>query len=174
MNNLTKEQSYKIVEGHYRKSYSILVNTLTKKAGGRQNAEDTVQEAYTRALTYIKSYDGDSDFGAWFNTILVNSLSDNRVQVRNRGHTGFDHVEMIEDHMKSDAIDGVQVDEIVNSIKSKEKDIKKILTLYFIHQYKPREISLLVPQTGNNIRKIVQRFKEEMASEHNETGSVRP
>ena len=174
MNSLTKKQSDKMVEDHYRKFNNKLVKMLTKKAGNRQNAEDTVQEAYTRALTYIKSYDGKSDFGAWFNTILVNALSDNKVEVRNNGQTGDRCVESIEDHIKGNVLDKIQNDEILTAIKAKTDSVKKILTLYFFHQYKPREIALVVPQTGYNIRKIVQRFKEEMASEHNETGSVRP
>ena len=68
---------HKEIEQFYTDNYDLLCRRVNFRAGGICNAEDVVQEAFTRAIKYINSFDNSSrEFGAWFNTILNNSLRD--------------------------------------------------------------------------------------------------
>lgn len=62
------------VEQHYRENFDRLVSVYSRRFG-HHNAEDIVQEAYTRALTYLHTYHGPS-FDAWLSKILFRCVSD--------------------------------------------------------------------------------------------------
>jgi len=75
---MTRDEAYKVIEDYYRKNFKRLVNISRGRAGSYHNAEDVVQEAFTRALKYHKSYNpAMTAFDAWFSRILDNSLRSN-------------------------------------------------------------------------------------------------
>ena len=83
---MKKKQVYKLIEDYYRENFDSLVIRTINKAGGKANAEDIVQEAFTRALTYYTSYVPDIyEFGAWFSRILDNTSKDFHRVEKNKG-----------------------------------------------------------------------------------------
>ena len=59
-----------------RELYNLYVkamfNTAIRIVGERQEAEDVVQESFLDGFTKIASFRGESTFGAWLKTIVVN------------------------------------------------------------------------------------------------------
>ena len=149
----------------YREKVKIMTGVLK---GDRFGAEDIVQEAFTRALKFEKSYDPNAgDIKAWFNSILFNALRDYK-----RTERGYS-VETTKDI----SVDDVMPEEYVSKIsdghlkKMVEDTIlnlpndrhKKVLYLFFILGYTSSEIAQIeagVSQT--NVTTIVNRFKESL------------
>ena len=60
-----------IIEEFYKENFDKLVVQLSRRAGSLENAEDIVQEAFLRALTYKDAYNPKlNQFSTWFNGIL--------------------------------------------------------------------------------------------------------
>lgn len=66
---------YDIIEQHYRDNFDRLVSAYQGRVG-HHNAEDVVQEAYTRALLYSKSFSDERPIDHWINQILRNCAAD--------------------------------------------------------------------------------------------------
>lgn len=77
---------YNTIEEHYRSNFGSSVSKLRGRYG--IDAEDIVQEAYVRALTYHATFQYDGDFNRWFGRILANTILTYR-----HGQLGFVHEE---------------------------------------------------------------------------------
>ena len=64
-----------VIEDHFRRNSSRLVKNLSVKCKGWFNAEDSVHNAYERALRYWDSYEPDMGFDKWFEAVLRNAVS---------------------------------------------------------------------------------------------------
>ncbi len=61
----------------YASAYKQQVAGVQRRCGSKEDAEDIVQEAYTRAFQYAGAYkEGKGKLGAWVNTIISNCLYD--------------------------------------------------------------------------------------------------
>jgi len=73
-----------LVERHQRKAYHIAFGF----ARDREDAKDLSQEAFLKAFSYLRNFDGRSSFYTWFYRILVNLCLDyKRRQNRNPAET---------------------------------------------------------------------------------------
>src|SRR3546814_10618554 len=63
------------LEAFYRANFDTLVRRMQNQYVSKHDAEDIVQETFTRMLQYEATFDG-SDFEAWFYTILRNVVRD--------------------------------------------------------------------------------------------------
>lgn len=158
---MTRQEMYALIEQHYRENRTRLVRRLYRSAGGSANAQDVVQEAYTRACQYWASfYDNDETFDSWLNGIIRNALIRQRTKDSQRQEND---VEMLQvPSMRNVEIERAMLREIAEKIEEKKPNVARILKLYMFGQYTPREIVEIVPETGNNIRIIVHRFREEL------------
>src|SRR3546814_8875926 len=75
----------KVIDAYYRENYDSLVKRLSYRLGTRENAEDTVQEAFTRAVKYYESC--SVDFDRWFKVLLANAVKDAQGDIRTAGLT---------------------------------------------------------------------------------------
>src|SRR3546814_15218451 len=75
----------KVIDAYYRENYDALVKRLSYRLGTRENAEDTVQEAFTRAVKYYESC--SVDFDRWFKALLANAVKDAQGDIRTAGLT---------------------------------------------------------------------------------------
>ena len=154
------------IEKHHRKNFDRLVIVYSHRSGGRWGAEDVVQEAFSRALKYSNSFDGDKqEFGGWFNGILNNALRDYKKDERLLGMS----VEYTEDmdeltpllEWESDLLIAINKD-----IGRKPVQVRQALWLYLFRQYKPREIAQVVDMSNAHIRTAVKEFKQEMRAKY--------
>lgn len=155
---MTKEEVYAIIEDHYRDNFDSLVKKITGSAKSRHNAEDIIQEAYCRACQYWKSFKGDLEFNNWFTSILNNSTRD---FMRNESMQG-----MVMDEWSGEIVDPVafqriELSEMLDLIQRQPARVSRILEYYLLDEMSVKEISQVVPESPSNIRKIVQRFREE-------------
>lgn len=157
---MTQAEAYKIIENHYKNNFKQLVNRTIGKTGNRYNAEDTIQEAYTRALTYWKSFDPEvNTFESWFDGIINNSVRNTNSEARSKGMINPDY---IDPPFLNQAYFKRFLTEIKNEVDQLPKDKSRILSLALFENYTPLDISRLTNKTVNAIRIILFRFREEI------------
>ena len=160
---MNKEEVYKLLEKHYRENAESLVKRHQRFLQSTHRAEDVVQEAYTRAFTYWRTFPTDGNHNRWFGMILLNCLKDNQ---RAEHMSGMSDSALLEElPTSSNAFPRIAYKEAVRFIMAEPQEIRTILELSLLHQYASKEIAQLVPETADNIRKIVQRFRERLKEE---------
>lgn len=75
-----------LVERHQQKAYRIAFDF----SRDREEAKDLSQEAFLRAFTHLKAFDGRSSFYTWFYRILVNVCLDHRRRSRRTAAEPYD------------------------------------------------------------------------------------
>lgn len=152
---------HELISKFYEEMYTEMCKRVYHRSGGLHNSEDIVQEAFTRAIQYKDSFDPTrKEFGAWFNTILNNSLRDHMKSERISGCSIEYDEFMDEPYVPTEEEE--QLYKIISAIiEEKPQPYRDVLYLYFIRDYKPKEIARVVELTNTNIRKIVERFKRE-------------
>lgn len=152
------------IREHYILNYDKSVKRMYGRTRDINNAEDIVQEAYSRALKY---YDGQPHLDAWMNTLLNNAMKDHWKSERMQGCSvdeddeDWEHVgmnEWAEDMWRA----------IRKEIAKKDSPVRDILFLYYERDYKPREINQVVEESSGNIRIIIHRFRLEMEQKYGE------
>lgn len=155
-----RKQFYKKVESHYRENADRLVKMYGRFLSHTERAEDIIQEAYTRALTYWDAYDEEKPFDKWFNSVISSCLRDNkRVE---RMHGMVDITEAMDVPIKPAAIPTIILDQVMKRIETKDDTTASILKLTLLKHYRPGEVAELVQMTPNAIRQTVWRFREEI------------
>ena len=83
-----------LVERHKQKAYYIAFDF----SRDREDAKDLSQEAFLKAFTNLKKFDGRSSFYTWFYRILVNLCLDYKRRQKRAPTDSFD--ETLESHME--------------------------------------------------------------------------
>lgn len=140
---------------------------VSNRAGGAYNAEDVVQEAFARALKYWDTYDpNNKELGAWFNTILNNTLKDFK-----RGELMYGMcIEFDENLYKGTELSLTNhhmVGKVKQLIEDKRDHTREILSLYYLKGYKPQDIEQILDVSNKSIRMAVWRFKDEVKEKLN-------
>ena len=157
---MNREQVYALIEIHYKDHAKNSMNRLRMGLGSIHNAEDTVQEAYLRALTYWKAYDASKGFDQWFSTILSNCIRDTQRNIITNGMVQEDLTALAVDSLEFDMTDHLLLNEIKAKINSYPTYQAHILRLYILEGYTSRELADVTDQSAEAIRKMVSRFKE--------------
>lgn len=139
-----------------------LLRRLSYGAGTQWNAEDVLQEAFVRALTYWDTFDPDNkELGAWFSTILKNSLRDFK---RDEWLFGmgeeFDEEQYDPQEMPIGEVELVK--KIYEMVDGKTDNHQEILLLYFDKHYSPKDIANVTTEKVKTIKQVVWRFKTEV------------
>lgn len=151
---------YKLIEDHYRKHFNSNVSKLRYATGSAHNAEDTVQEAYTRALKYWKSYNFQG-VENWFISILNNCIRDTQKDTILNGMVQEDLAHVVEP-TRPDITDEVLANEVKREINKQPARVAQILHLYLFEGYTSRELSEFTEYSPEAVRKAVSRFKADL------------
>lgn len=159
-----RQEMYDLIEKHFREHYARLVKIYTRYLGSQARAEDTISEAYTRALAYHDSYDGFRDFNKWFNSIIASALRDNKRATSMHGMVDITEAEDLP--IKPAAIPAIILDRVMQRINEKPEQECNVLKLALVNQYRPSEISKVVELSTGAIRMIVYRFRQQIKDEY--------
>ncbi len=153
----------KIMKKLYEDEYKNFIRFTARMVGSKEAAEDIVQEAFTRALYFWDSYDESKPVKNWFITILNNArrsyMSKERANGMSFGKEDFDPNSIV---VEEDPADYAMLDKINIFIEKHPKNVKKVLELYFIKGYKPREIAEVYDMNRHSIRQYIWEFRREL------------
>jgi RNA polymerase sigma factor (sigma-70 family) len=154
-----------IIRDLYENIYDQSLHRVKNRVGGLINAEDVVQEAFTRALTYANSFNERiASVGGWFNTILNNAAKDFKREERLSGMSTTD--EELGEPADTTAYNNEMVEKVLEGMD--ESPYREILRLYFLLGYTPADIAKVTDQRPQSISNAVQRFKNEMRERYPE------
>jgi RNA polymerase sigma-70 factor (ECF subfamily) len=141
-----------IIDEYYRENYEQLIKRLSYRLGSPENAEDAVQEAFTRAVKYYKSC--TSDFDRWFKVIMSNVVKDFQKEIRLAGLT-----KSIEDSYEE--LDPIVTDHIRACFRSHMEKLsdskrsfdKEILRLNILFGYNRKEIAQILGISDRTVKR---------------------
>jgi len=141
---------------------------LWKVHQNEADAEDIVQEAYTRSIKYCNAFEQGKDFDKWFSAILYNSFRDwKKEQFHSNDVEEFSehHVEPIgEPDVKKDTLDAVIYE--IPFVENEEH--REVLRLHFIQGLRLMEVVQITNLKYKTVDQIVQRFQNKMKEKHEE------
>jgi len=149
------------LEQHYRDNYESSVKYVSRLAGGIENAEDIVQESYTRALQYQEGFHAFAgDLESWMKRIMMNCTKAFKNDERRQG--AVNHKEEAEESYELD------LDERREALTFLHKEINKrsgktgeVLKLYYLLDFKYIDIGRVVNLSPSAVGSLLSRFKGE-------------
>lgn len=152
----------------YEDRRDLYLNMVARRAGGKYNAEDVVQEAFKRALLYEESYNPTkSGLETWFEHILRKALYDFQRDELLQGMTKDDLSRETPETPFLGVTEGAR-SQIRKEIDKKEGVSREVLWLTFVKGFNPRDIVSVLDVTIHNTNKIIQRFRKEMVDKYGE------
>ena len=158
---------YREVEAHYLANRDKIIKKITFKAGSVQDAEDVVQEAYCRALTYIHAYNpNEFEFSRWFSRLFQNVWRDILTEKYQRGKPAeISETDYVCYKFESNAPQLMEL--VYDAIFATENaDHRELLTLYLIYGYKLREVADIMGMLPGTVNQVLYRFKDELKNIH--------
>jgi RNA polymerase sigma factor (sigma-70 family) len=157
---MKQETVYKTIEDHYRRNFSELVKVYTPMLQGRANAEDAVQEAYTRALHFWSTLEYPQHINSWMDTILKRCASDKWKDVTRNGMVYEKEKDLRAAPSNPDS--ALQLAEVEEQIKKHEPHTQVILHYKFILGYNAAEIAKALGMKLNTVQQAIKRFRKEL------------
>ena len=150
-----------LIENYYKKYYSFYVFTYTRRCGNEFDAEDIVQEGFTRALTYKHTYNPSKSFNNWISTIVYNCFKDWRHQNRYQGMTiPYNEEDADPVHgtpKRKDLIHFIQQMSANESTHNQE-----IIHLVYCCDYNHNEVSKFLGVSPESVRAVSFRFRKKV------------
>jgi RNA polymerase sigma factor (sigma-70 family) len=160
---MTKDEVYAKIEEHCRANFESNVKKMSARNGTKHDAEDIIQETYCRALKYWATFTEDVTFDGWIYRLMSNAARDHWKAEKLRGATEKTY---LKDHPNGEVPPtqdfGVRLLEVKKLIKDRPDNIRRVLELSLLHQYNATEVAEIVPESAVNVRKIVQRFRDDI------------
>lgn len=159
-----------VITEHYNLNHTRLTKVVSGRLGGSIHlAEEAVQEAYSRALTFFDkcNFDTEHGFNGWFATILNNTVKDVSKTERNRGLN-------IDEVCESNFVDKINLHNSL-SIAVISREIatlrntlhSEVLRLALVHGMSHKDVAMVTDVSSHNtVRTILRRFKSQMISKY--------
>ncbi len=151
------------IEKYKGMAYSIAYRIL----GRREDAEETVQDAFLKAFRSLDKFRGSSKFSTWFYRIVVNS-SLSRVRTPETVTESLDEnetSEFIVDDVGSAyrRLEAVEKKELVDRALGKlNVEDRLLLTLYYLNENSIEEISEITGMNRENLKMKLHRARGRM------------
>lgn len=154
-----------ICTNYYAENFDNLVRSVSRTFPNDADAENAIQEAFARALTFLDSYHQErGDFEGWFRRILQNTIRDVKTDLRNQGLCMVDHETEVHDtHEKSSSSTDVNI-----AFGDTNADVKHMLELYYIKGYKLKDVAEAVGRKLSSVKNSIYRFKDKIVGRKDE------
>ncbi|HKI62860.1 MAG TPA: sigma-70 family RNA polymerase sigma factor [Mariprofundaceae bacterium] len=160
----SKTEAYKVIEAHYRANAKRLVKQLTIKSRGVHNAEDIVQDMYTNALTYWRSFNATkASLNTWLMEIMNNAAKDHMTKEKMHGALGNTDDKIVPDETINPAADArLELNDIKRHLLTKRGQTRAILVAALIEQAPYNDIAAQFGINEKAVKQSVWRFREEL------------
>ena len=155
-------------EGAMSKLYVLyskaMFNSSLRITNNRDDAEDVLQEAFTSAFRNLKSYRGESAFGAWLKRIVVNKAINHVNKKR------LDLTELMADKhdVELEKTDityddrNFNIERIKKAMKQLPNGYRIVFSLYLLEGYDHQEIGQILDITTSTSKSQFNRAKKKI------------
>lgn len=162
-----------IVEEHWRKSYPKYVKMVTYRVpnNSKQIAEEVVQEAYCKAMTYFRTFNPElSAFDTWFSRILNNCVNKKRLEESGGGSTKEVDAETPSLGITKDEKELLNLLlQDINSLVGLKRDV---LTMFYFNGFKTVEIADFLNKKHSTVRQIIFQWRSKVGLDEVPTPAV--
>lgn len=156
-----KAGSLRYQEVLYKQFYSYAMSIGLRYSPNRDDALEVVNDAFIKVFNSMGSYDIAKPFKAWLRTIIVNTAIDRRRKdLKFQLNVELDNAAPIAGNMN--AVDNLQVQDILNLMKELPPIQLTIFNLYEIDGYNHDEIAEMLNIPSSSSRVYLSRAKEKM------------
>lgn len=156
-----KSGSLRYQEMLYKQFYSYAMSIGLRYSPNRDDALEVVNDAFIKVFNSMGSYDIAKPFKAWLRTIIVNTAIDRRRKdLKFQLNVELDNAAPIAGNMN--AVDNLQVQDILNLMKELPPIQLTIFNLYEIDGYNHDEIAEMLNIPSSSSRVYLSRAKEKM------------
>ena len=147
-----------------------MYNLAYRITGGREDAEDVLQDSFTEAFRRLETFRYESTFGGWLKSIVINRSIN---LVRRRRTDLFldeqfdqpaDHEELAQEELSAD------IEKVFRSVEKLPQGYRIVLTLYLLEGYDHQEIAEILSISESTSKSQYLRAKKrlrELLSEEN-------
>ena len=131
----------------------MLYNVSLRIVKNKQDAQDTVHDAFIKAFQNISTLENDLNLGAWLKRIVINcSLDFLRKKKRLDGLQ--DSIESQKDEEDTEAFEDIslKVEEVKKAIYNLKDKYRIIMVLYLIEDYTHKEIAEQLDMKESTVR----------------------
>lgn len=116
-----------------------MFNVAMRLVPQREDAEDILQDAFIKAFTHIKTFDGSRTFGVWLKKIVLNTAI-TALKKRKLSFVEWDD-NLDAEGAQADAIPGLESGQLNDAVKRLPEGARVVFTLYLLEGYKHQEIA---------------------------------
>lgn len=155
----------------YTDKYQTLVKNYAARCGSVEDAEDVVQEAFTRALTYRNSYKPEEYFSNWMTRIVYHCFCDWKRDQRLQGGTVSFSEEGHEPKPNSDAKEEFAVF-VRQMMRDETERAQEVINLAYCCNYRSVEIAKFLNISKNTVDWYTMTFREKLKEYVKKTKTV--
>jgi len=135
--------------------------------GSESEAEDAMQEAFSKAFSKIQTYDGKGPFEGWLRRIVINEAITAHRKRKVRRYVPLDGHEMNESHMQTQTqVEKMMVfEKVKQALSNLKENYRMALTLFLIEEYDYKEIGHCLNISYANSRTLISRAKAALRNE---------
>ncbi len=152
-------------EGAMSRLYTLynkaMFNSCLRITNNRDDAEDVLQEAFVSAFGNLKSYRGESSFGAWLKRIVVNKAI-NHVNKRRLDLIEFEPGEHEILYTENDSEKNYKVDKIKKAMNQLPAGYRIVFSLYLLEGYDHKEIGEILNISTSTSKSQFNRAKKKV------------
>lgn len=116
-----------------------MFNVVMRLVPQREDAEDILQDAFIKAFTHIKKFDGSRTFGVWLKKIVLNTAI-SALKKRKLSFVEWDENTDAES-AEVDSIPGLEPGQLHEAVKRLPEGARVVFTLHLLEGYKHQEVA---------------------------------
>ena len=145
----------------YKQYSKAMYNISYRITNNSDDAEDVLQEAFLSAFKNLRSFKGESSFGAWLKKIVVNSsinhVKKNRILYTQLNGHDVEHETDIKDNELI-----LEIDRIKEAVQQLPDGFRTVLSLYLFEGYDHREIAEILDISESTSKSQYNRAKKRL------------
>lgn len=116
-----------------------MFNVVMRLVPQREDAEDILQDAFIKAFTHIRKFDGSRTFGVWLKKIVLNTAIS---ALKKRKLSFIEWDENIDaESAEVDSIPGLEPGQLHEAVKRLPEGARVVFTLHLLEGYKHQEVA---------------------------------
>ena len=149
-----QQSMYRLYKMYVQAMYNICVRMVVSQ----YDAEDIIQESFISAFNNLKSFRGDSSFGAWLKRIVINK-SLNFLRQKKIEFIEISNLQVVDDK-DDEIIETIKPERVHEAIKDLPDKARVVLNLYLLEGYKHKEIAEILGITESTSKSQYKRAKQ--------------
>lgn len=132
----SQQSMYKL----YKLYVQAMYNTCVRMVSNQYDAEDIIQESFASAFNNLHKFRGESSFGAWLKSIVINK-SISFLQKQKMEFADIDDNLLVTSENDKSDFPEIDLTKVHEAIKTLPEKARVVLNLYLLEGYRHKEIS---------------------------------